>query len=621
MPLKEKHWNWIKISIYIVAGIFLCGILKLILQIFNGTGPISTGIGKILGGGANLVNGVVNGCQTQPDCSKGSNVDKNSCQNLTNCSFEPITGKDGKPANICISSNGTPPGGGINTMGCALGIGFLAWLAASILAPIAGFFIRMFGKKNETIDDISEVTGEGRDQLTYEAMENSRKLTEEALNEYKSQNEEGGEPDEATQSGMAEMVTSMHVAHALIDLIETNPQDSAMQKHAMERLAAEQDSIHKRLTEDNEKTEKQVNDMSDSAHDITGMDNVAPKMIRSTIINATKHKIEMSENLKNYLKKYTIKLGIDLSHEHRALIGMDAVPPLMNDEGHCWTTNWGPTSATGTRGNCKTVDESLMVSQVQAYNKDFVPSGRCFLCQNSATRGTDGKFTNNPEVFPVDQSSDITGGVYTTDCVKNEYNCLDIKGKDGTLHPWSDIKDCFSHGNGICNSSGTSICTSESNLATFSACKSCVSGTIPDSYTPPKTCGPGPYHCVETTDQNTGITRTCEINKTTNVGDNLATCQSKCSKVETVVDCDQDPYGGDWCGVCNTYIWDGGYDCDTICKNIGRTEYLKGRGNPQETDPAARASTMIINGVQKKWDSGTNCHYGSCSCFPKDSIY
>lgn len=172
MPLKEKHWNWIKISIYIVAGIFVCGILKLILQIFNGTGPIPTGVGKVLGAGANLVNGIVNGCSKQPDCSKGSNTDKNSCENLTNCSFEKTTA-DGKTTGACISSNGVAPGGGINTMGCALGIGLLAWLAASILAPIAGFFISMFGKKNKTVEDVAATSGKPFDKVNRDLIDES----------------------------------------------------------------------------------------------------------------------------------------------------------------------------------------------------------------------------------------------------------------------------------------------------------------------------------------------------------------------------------------------------------------------------------------------------------------
>jgi hypothetical protein len=272
MPLKEKHWNWIKISIYIVAGIFVCGILKLILQIFNGTGPISTGVGKVLGAGANLINGVVNGCSKQPDCSKGSNTDKNSCENLTNCSFEtttslPTPGATGTTTNACISSNGVAPGGGINTMGCALGIGFLAWLAASLLAPIAGFFIKLFGMKNKTVQNMAEVSGKPYHELWQEVGRKSFEEAAKANNEYQDRFDE---PPPVHIKEMMAKITAARVVFEQFNVLLADMPDNtksladAQARYAKEVASAIEEAKHTDDTDGNKDGNKDADEIREA---------------------------------------------------------------------------------------------------------------------------------------------------------------------------------------------------------------------------------------------------------------------------------------------------------------------------------------------------------------------
>jgi len=271
MPLKEKHWNWIKIAIYIVAGIFVLGILKVILQIFNGTGPIPTGVGKVLGAGANLVNGIVNGCSKQPDCSKGSNTDKNSCENLTNCSFEKTKGTDGKTTGACISSNGVAPGGGINTMGCALGIGLLTWLAASILAPIAGFFINMWGKKNKTVEDISTVTGKSFDKENTDLIRKGIESGVEASKDYREKWKE--EAPDHLQKMMSEITASTVTYNKLTESLR-NKSDPAMEKEAADahtKAVTDAKAAAKVVDDEaskNDKADTDANEKRESAADL-----------------------------------------------------------------------------------------------------------------------------------------------------------------------------------------------------------------------------------------------------------------------------------------------------------------------------------------------------------------
>lgn len=203
---KTLDWvktHWAQILIGIIVLLLILSILKVISTIINGTGPIPKGIGKALGAGANLINGVTNNCSTQADCSKST--EKESCANLQGCGWNTPSQADKKAT--CINTTGKKTGqGGFFSLTCGLGLGFLVYLGATLLAPLAGLMIKAFSKPKENVAINSELTGRSTGDVTRDIYEKSEEAAAEVVDEAEKQN--GGELEDTRIESIAQKTTN-----------------------------------------------------------------------------------------------------------------------------------------------------------------------------------------------------------------------------------------------------------------------------------------------------------------------------------------------------------------------------------------------------------------------------
>lgn len=135
------------------------GIIKVLTQLFStiGKGPISRGIGDIFGAGANLINGIANGCKSQAKCS--SIVEQPGCEKQSSCSWNPP--KDGADVGKCLANTGQKEGsGGFFSARCGLGISailaFSAFIFSGLVTIIAAALTR-----NANIETAGRLNGKG----------------------------------------------------------------------------------------------------------------------------------------------------------------------------------------------------------------------------------------------------------------------------------------------------------------------------------------------------------------------------------------------------------------------------------------------------------------------------
>lgn len=171
--------NWLKIIIGIIVLIILINVIKSVNQLVNCSGPICKGIGNVLGTAANVINGVTSGCSAQSDCSKFT--DSNSCVNGNGCAWSSEA-----TAGTCVASTGLKPGdGGFFTTSCALGMGFIAFLIASLLVPILRTIISRTGVKSENAKTESILTGKTINEVITDLSKKVRELSERAVEKLK----------------------------------------------------------------------------------------------------------------------------------------------------------------------------------------------------------------------------------------------------------------------------------------------------------------------------------------------------------------------------------------------------------------------------------------------------
>jgi hypothetical protein len=183
---KTVDWlshHWVQITAILVGGIILLGIIKVIYQLFNGTGPVSQGVGNILGTFAHIADGLTNGCSNQPDCSNVTNTD--SCNATTNCKWSPSP-TSGGPGD-CLGTSGNPPGtGGPTTLKCGLFVGWIAYLGGTLVLLIAGGLIRrVTTKANPNSDIISKLEGKSTFETFKDLFTKAKTVSEKAAEDPK----------------------------------------------------------------------------------------------------------------------------------------------------------------------------------------------------------------------------------------------------------------------------------------------------------------------------------------------------------------------------------------------------------------------------------------------------
>lgn len=205
--LKE---HWIKILL-IFIGVFLAmGIIKSLTALFNG--PLGNGVADVLGAAANIINGAVNGCTSQADCSIPK--DPKTCTSSNGCSWQTVSTTPGSPGQTvpptCFSTTGRKPGNGnFFSTSCLLGMGFLAYLASILVLPLLKGIVMLAGGVKDVVKNASRLRGSKLGEELKETTNKSLSAAERAIEKLK---QEKIEVDGKVERAAARM-TSHRVAY------------------------------------------------------------------------------------------------------------------------------------------------------------------------------------------------------------------------------------------------------------------------------------------------------------------------------------------------------------------------------------------------------------------------
>ena len=167
--------NWPQIIKWSIIIVVVLGISKVLLQLFVAAGPLFRGLEDILGAGANVVEGLTNGCSSQPDCKQTK--DANVCKNQDNCGWNPPT-QGGEEGN-CINLSGRKSGsGGFLSASCGLGIGAILYTCGLLFSGIITLLAARYSK-NANVETAGRLNGKGTAETLKIVVEDSRTATEE----------------------------------------------------------------------------------------------------------------------------------------------------------------------------------------------------------------------------------------------------------------------------------------------------------------------------------------------------------------------------------------------------------------------------------------------------------
>ena len=260
--------NWIKILLFFAGAVFVIGILKILSQLFNGNGPLPTGLGNLFGAAANLVNGIINGCTSQGDCTQPSSQD--TCNKMSGCEWDPGTATATKPAVAsCLNTSGRPPGGGNFFSGsCVLGMGSIFAICGALLFLVIGPAVAYaFRKSNDNIKAASEVSGKSEGQIWKETVKETVKEFDRSVREYEKNAEK------LSDSAKELLVKKIGIEKSASKLSESLGSNSklSVQDQAIRRTAGEQS--WKEMTE---KAEEEARNKGVSDEDIEKTRDLVP---------------------------------------------------------------------------------------------------------------------------------------------------------------------------------------------------------------------------------------------------------------------------------------------------------------------------------------------------------
>ena len=263
--------NWIKILLFFAGAVFVIGILKILSQLFNSNGPLPTGLGNLFGAAANLINGVIDGCTSQGDCTQPSSQD--TCNKMSGCEWDPGTATATTPAVAsCLNTSGRPPGGGNFFSGsCVLGMGSIFAICGALLFLVVGPALAYaFRKSNENIKAASETSGKSEGQIWKETVKETIKKFDRTVKEYEKDN-----PGKKLTDSQKELVVKkIGTEESALRLKESVESSSKLSYDAKASAKSAADQVRTKM---NQEAEEQARNKGLSEEEIKECDRIVPR--------------------------------------------------------------------------------------------------------------------------------------------------------------------------------------------------------------------------------------------------------------------------------------------------------------------------------------------------------
>jgi hypothetical protein len=286
---KPGTWiahHWVTIVMVFVGGIIVLGILKVVSQLFSSNGPLAKGVADVLGGVANLTNGMISGCTSQSACDATTQQD---CNNQTGCEWDipPTSGSAGS----CLNTTGREKSNGsFFSTSCVLGMGSIFALCGAIVYFIIGPIVkRLTSKKNEQLDAAEQISGKSGNELRTEAVKKSIKTGEEAKKELEKQRGKPGSDIEMVELGkQSANISTRDIRVDIITKSGSDPQtiakdtQSAQDAYARDRAQQEQEAKEQGMSQDDIKESEDAVEKAAGDHPLALM-NIINDNIRYNI--------------------------------------------------------------------------------------------------------------------------------------------------------------------------------------------------------------------------------------------------------------------------------------------------------------------------------------------------
>lgn len=220
--------NWAKIIKLTLIVVVVLGISKVLLQLFVAAGPLFKGMEDVLGAGANLVEGLTNGCSVQPDCKK--TTDATVCKNQDNCGWNSPESAEEEPT--CVNMTGRKSGsGGFFSTSCGLGIGAILYACGLLFSGIVTLLAAGFST-NKNVETTGRLNGKG----TADTLEDVVKETKKGVQEI---DNESTEPLADEQIRLISATASNSVStNKLLDIVRDQEADQKIAEQAISDHAA-----------------------------------------------------------------------------------------------------------------------------------------------------------------------------------------------------------------------------------------------------------------------------------------------------------------------------------------------------------------------------------------------
>jgi len=327
--VNKSHWNWTKIGnigLHVVEILVIISIIKFFMQLFGGNGTaIGAGLASVFGNAINFVNGILNGCNEQQDCSKGKNSSED-CDEINNCSYREITTSNNpgpgpgpgpaveKTIKTCVSSNGTPTGGGISTMGCGLLLTLILVPIIALLSVVGVGLYKWWGNKpSKSADDLELRTG------TPISKDVINKIATRVESIDSTAKDEGISLNDETIKKLTEQESFKTISEELINLgadVEEVKNVTAAEDAAAQGVSDSFDNNEK-----GREDEQRVRQITEDPH-TDPIELASPEayevMIRKSL--STDHDVVIDDVFKTFLIKHINRLGLSINTTEQAVL-------------------------------------------------------------------------------------------------------------------------------------------------------------------------------------------------------------------------------------------------------------------------------------------------------------